>query len=195
MENAKIEKLKYDILGDFQTLWKRSKIVENVPENQGTFFLGTWKGLFCRQKNNTCFACTKCNITEKNMKHPAMLARVKIENCRFAREREICIEKMASSIFLSSCIFSSNPWLSSWNRLQAWNAWHGKESTRSHLNASWHFYNVWKYVKNVSISLPTPTKLAQFWLSWKFKFITMLYKNSYYMLTVIFNHSVSGKFS
>ena len=69
------------------------------------------------------------------MKHPAMLARVKIENCRFAREREICIEKMASSIFLSSCIFSSNPWLSSWNRLQAWNAWHGKESTRSHLNA------------------------------------------------------------
>ena len=86
------------------------------------------------------------------MKHPAMLARVKIENCRFAREREICIEKMASSIFLSSCIFSSNPWLSSWNRLQAWNAWHGKESTRSHLNASWHFYNVRKYLKNVSFS-------------------------------------------
>ena len=116
------------------------------------FFSWNLEGFVLQAKNNTCFACTKCNITEKNMKHPAMLARVKIENCRFAREREICIEKMASSIFLSSCIFSSNPWLSSWNRLQAWNAWHGKESTRSHLNASWHFYNVRKYLKNVSFS-------------------------------------------
>ena len=88
VENAKIQRFKCDILGDFQTLWKGSKIVENVPENQGTFFLGTWKGLFCRQKNNTCFACTKCNITEKNMKHPAMLARDRELQIR-TRERNL----------------------------------------------------------------------------------------------------------
>ena len=113
------------------------------------------------------------------MKHPAMLARVKIENCRFAREREICIEKMASSIFLSSCIFSSNPWLSSWNRLQAWNAWHGKESTRSHLNASWHFYNVRKYLKNVSFSKVENIRIC--FLKeigiWKYFSLTKIVKN------------------
>ena len=148
VENAKIEKFKCDILGDFQPLWKGSKIVENVPENQGTFFLGTWKGLFCRQKNNTCFACTKCNITEKNMKHPAMLARDRELQIR-TREREICIEKMASSIFL----LLKQPMiklLKSFTSMKCM-AWQRIYEV-SFECSSWHSYNVWKKLKNVLFS-------------------------------------------